>query len=63
MQPITMSTLFETRTVSAHSDAGIVGLNPTRGMDVSVHLFCVCVVLCVGKADPLSKESYQHCID
>jgi hypothetical protein len=24
------------------------GLNPTRGMDVCVRLFCVCVVLCVG---------------
>jgi hypothetical protein len=25
-----------------------VGSNPTRGMDVCVRLFCVCVVLCVG---------------
>jgi hypothetical protein len=35
-------------TVCARSDAGIVGSNPTRGMDVCVRLFCVCVVLCVG---------------
>jgi hypothetical protein len=27
---------------------GIVGLNPTQGMDVCVRLFCVCVVLCEG---------------
>jgi hypothetical protein len=26
----------------------IMGLNPTRGMDVCVRLACVCVVLCVG---------------
>jgi hypothetical protein len=31
-----------------NSNAGIVGLNPTRGTDFSVHLFCVCVVLCAG---------------
>jgi hypothetical protein len=27
---------------------GIVGSNPTHGMDVCVRLFCVFVVLCVG---------------
>jgi hypothetical protein len=30
------------------SIAGIVGSNPTQGIDVCVRLFCVCVVLCVG---------------
>jgi hypothetical protein len=25
-----------------------MGSNPTQSMDVSVRLFCVCVVLCVG---------------
>jgi hypothetical protein len=32
----------------ARSDAGIVGSNPSRGMDVyvCVRLFYVCVVLC-----------------
>jgi hypothetical protein len=35
-------------TVAARYNAGIVGSNPTEGMDVSVYLFCVCVVLCVG---------------
>jgi hypothetical protein len=29
-------------------DAGIVGSNPTQGMDLRVRLFFVCVVLCVG---------------
>jgi hypothetical protein len=30
------------------SNTGIVGSNLTRGIDVCVRLFCVCVVLCVG---------------
>jgi hypothetical protein len=34
--------------VFARSNAGIVGSNPTRGMDVCGRLFYVCVVLCVG---------------
>jgi hypothetical protein len=34
--------------VFARSNARIKGSNPTRGMDVFVHLFCVYVVLCVG---------------
>jgi hypothetical protein len=29
-------------------ETGIVGSNPTRGMDICVRLFCVYVVLCVG---------------
>jgi hypothetical protein len=35
-------------TVFARSNAGILGSNPIRGMDVCARLFCVCVVLCVG---------------
>jgi hypothetical protein len=35
-------------TVFACSNTGIVSPNPTRGMDVCVRLFCVCVVLCAG---------------
>jgi hypothetical protein len=50
--------------VFARSDAGIVGSNPTRCMDVCVcvRLFCVCVVLCaLQRADHSSKESYRLC--
>jgi hypothetical protein len=36
-------------TVAARSKAGVVVSNPTEGMDVCVRLFCVCVVLCVGR--------------
>jgi hypothetical protein len=32
----------------AHSNTEIVCSNPTRGMDVCVCFFSVCVVLCVG---------------
>jgi hypothetical protein len=31
-----------------HNGRAVMGSNPTRGMDVCVCLFCVCVVLCVG---------------
>jgi hypothetical protein len=35
-------------TAFARSNAGIVGSNPTQGMDICMRLFCVCVALCVG---------------
>jgi hypothetical protein len=35
----------EVRTVLARSNAGIVGSNPTQGIDIYVRLFCVYVVL------------------
>jgi hypothetical protein len=36
-------------TVFVRTDAGIVGSNPTQGMDFwCMRLFCVCVVLCLG---------------
>jgi hypothetical protein len=39
----------KTWTVLARSKSAIVSSNPTQGMDVCVHLFCVCVVLSVGR--------------
>jgi hypothetical protein len=27
----------------------VVGSNSTRGVDICVRLFCVCVVLCIGR--------------
>jgi hypothetical protein len=39
---------FKEWIVFALSNTGIVGSNSTRGMGVYVHLFCVCVDLCVG---------------
>jgi hypothetical protein len=46
--PVMVAERSKAWTVLARLDAGIVGLNPTWGMDVYVYvrLFYVCVVLC-----------------
>jgi hypothetical protein len=46
--PITVAARSKAGTFFARSNTGIVSLNPTRGMDVCVRLFYVCIVLCVG---------------
>jgi hypothetical protein len=46
--PITVAAPSTAWIVFARSNTGIAGSNPTRGMDICVRLFCVCVVLCVG---------------
>jgi hypothetical protein len=43
--PITVAARSKAWTVVALSNAGIVGSNPTQGMDVCLRLFYVCVVL------------------
>jgi hypothetical protein len=45
--PITVATRSRAWTVFAHSNTGIMGSNPTRGIEVCLPLLCVCVVLCV----------------
>jgi hypothetical protein len=40
----------QSMTVFARSNTGIVGSNPTQGMDVYVPLFCLCAVLCGGSS-------------
>jgi hypothetical protein len=52
------------RNAVAHPNTGILGLNPTRGLDIYVRLFCVVCVLVAALqwADPPSKESYPLCI-
>jgi hypothetical protein len=47
-KPITVAARSKACTVFARSNTGIVGSNPTRGTNVCVLLYCVCVVLCVG---------------
>jgi hypothetical protein len=47
--PITVVVWSKAWTVFAHSNTGIMGSNPTQGMDVYVRLFHICVVLCVGR--------------
>jgi hypothetical protein len=62
-QPVTVAARSKAWNVFTRSDAGIVGSNPTQVMDVCVHLFCVCVALCLGSglatADHSPKESYR----
>jgi hypothetical protein len=41
--PITVAARSQAWTVFARSNVGIVGSNPTQGVDVCLHLFCVCV--------------------
>jgi hypothetical protein len=47
--PITVAARSKALIVFARLNAVIVGSNPTQDMDVCLHLFCVCVVLCVGR--------------
>jgi hypothetical protein len=44
---------------SGRAVPGAVGSNPTRGMDVCVRLFCVCVVLWVGSGLPTGWSLVQ----
>jgi hypothetical protein len=53
-------------TVFSRSNAGIVGSNPTQGMDVCLCVYSVSVLSCVQvvalwRADHSSKESYRPC--
>jgi hypothetical protein len=66
LSPISVAVRSRAWTVFAGSNAGIVGSNPTEGMNVCVCLFCVCVLSCVQvaalrRADSPSKESYRLC--
>jgi hypothetical protein len=47
-------------TVFARSNTGIVGSNPTQGMDVCLSLICVCVVMCVGSGLPTGWSLVQE---
>jgi hypothetical protein len=44
--PIAVATRSKVLTIFARSNTGIVGSNPTQGMDVCLRLFCV--LSCVG---------------
>jgi hypothetical protein len=45
---ITVAARTKAWIVFARSNTGIVGSNPSRGVDVCVRFYCVCIVLCVG---------------
>jgi hypothetical protein len=48
-RPIIVVARSKTWTVFARSNTGVVGSNPTQGMNICVRLFCVCVVLWVPR--------------
>jgi hypothetical protein len=57
-----MSERSEARTDFSSSNTGVVGSNPTRGMDVCPRFSVLCCpvrVEVLRRADPPSKESYQ----
>jgi hypothetical protein len=61
-QSITVAAQSKAWTVFARSTSGVVGSNPTRGLDVCLRLLCVlsCVqVAALRRADPPSKDSYR----
>jgi hypothetical protein len=62
---ITVAARSKAWTVFARSNTGIVGSNPTRGMDVCVCLFCLFCPVCAGSSLAMrwspSKESYWLC--
>jgi hypothetical protein len=47
--PITVDKGSKALTVFAHSNTEDIVSNPTSGMDVCLRIFCICVVLCVGR--------------
>jgi hypothetical protein len=47
-RPITVTASPRASIVFARSNTGVVGSNLTRGIDICVGLFCVCVVMYVG---------------
>jgi hypothetical protein len=57
--PITEAVRSKVWTVSARSNAGVVGSNPNLGTDDCVLLFCFCTVLCVGSGIPTDWSPIQ----
>jgi hypothetical protein len=58
-EPITVAARPKEWNIFTCSNIGIMGSNPTQGMDVYVRLFCVYVVLCVGSGLATGWSSIQ----
>jgi hypothetical protein len=54
--PVTVTERSRARTVLARSEAGIVGLSPTQGMDV---LYVYMFILCLGRGLATSSSLVQ----
>jgi hypothetical protein len=57
--PITVAARSKAWNVFSRSNIGIVGSNSTKGMDVCVRLFCVCVDNGLATGSSPSKKSYR----
>jgi hypothetical protein len=61
--PITVAAQSKVCKILYHSNTGTADWNSTRGMDVSLRLFCVWAALCMlmlcNRLIPRPKESYQ----
>jgi hypothetical protein len=59
-KPITLTALFKARNIFACSNTGIVGSNPTRGMNMCMRLFCMFLLFSLSSGwryvDPQSKS-------
>jgi hypothetical protein len=61
-EPVTVAARSKAWTVSARLDAGIVGSNPIKDINiwcVCVRLCCVCVVLCLGSGLETGRSLVQ----
>jgi hypothetical protein len=58
-----VAALLKARNIFALYNTGILDSNPTEGMNACVFFLCFCYpvqVASLGRADPLSKDFYQH---
>jgi hypothetical protein len=58
-EPVTVAEWSKAWTVLARLDAGIIGSNPTRGMDVYVYVYSVFVLSCAGRGLAMSWSLVQ----
>jgi hypothetical protein len=58
--PITVAARSNAWNAFVHLNTGIVGSNPTQGMDVCFSLFCLCQAAALQRAAPPSKGSYRR---
>jgi hypothetical protein len=56
IKPVTVIELSKAWTVLARLDAGIVGSNHTRGMDLYVYVYSMFVLSCVGRGLAMSSS-------
>jgi hypothetical protein len=56
---ITVATRSEARSVFSRLNAGVLGTNPTRGINTCVNVFCVYDVLCIDNGVATDRSIVQ----